>query len=943
MREGINKIVVMLLLLNQVFVGGGVGVVLAQEATDSGVLVPTIVEESVVSTESGEEVLEELVVEEVVEEAETLVEVSVDIDSIPAVEEPVVVITPAVEAQSSAQLKQPQRVRRLARVVYRADEEVSVVVDNARASEISLKLYNSDGQEVEADVEIINEDSPAVLNVSLSETIKPGKYRLVVTDGEGQVTVQDFSWGVLAINLNKSIYAPNEVASLSMAVLDEGGMMVCDASLSLRIRKIVGWEENYEVTEEVLSTENGRIWVNKECLIKDYVERADYEAVYQLAEVGRYDLRLTAVTENGEYQIEDKIEVRESVPFDIERVGHTRLFPPVTYPMQMTIKAFEDFEGEIIETVPASFAITPLTGVVEFNEMVLEPVEVEVPEGTIFGLVPPFDGSYPISLYFGQAVVDPTIKAKYSEYGLVGHDGVDFDISTGTAILSVDDGEVVRAQMNGDYGNTVVIQHSWGRSYYGHLSEITVQVGKKIQKGHPLGLSGSSGLSTGPHLHFGIKPTINDFDNGFYGKINPLPYLYIKEGNQDVLDEVAREEESRNYVLSGLSPSGTAQIVWQVNMKAGEEIVLGYNYKVPRISPQFYLAGPLVIQDTSGQMVFAETRPWQLAIDADGSGTNIVNPTTGDTDATGRTYTFTFTAAETMDSGEFTVSIPAGWSAPQGTGGVAGYTTVVGNANATVATVWTSADSLTGWNEDDSDTCNSGSQLSLDTSIYNEGTGSIKCDNSSSSAPDKGDSFSYDVPNQDWSGYTELGVWLRVDENTGANDMRVAYDNVATCVHTGVIESFAVPGLSANTWSYQKFTMTLGRTDVDSVCFFTNDKAGFDSNIWWVDEILLGPGLPTFSGSGPWIISTRILDAANTETFTVTYGDGGGASGVTNHTTTNTYTFTTQSTPVVTGTLTSISSSPTVILSDPPSGPTMDKIMRHGAWFSAGVEQPFTF
>lgn len=932
-RKKKRKIFLVTVMMAFLMLGNGGWVVGAEEATDSAEVSSTVVEESIVATDSGQEVVEQEPVVEIL---------TVDIDSIPLVEEPEILITPVVEIQSSAQLKQPQTVRRV-RGVYRADEKVIVVVSNARASEIGLKLYDSDGQAVEADVEITNEDSPAVLSVSLGETIKPGKYRLVVTDGEGDVTVQDFSWGVLAINPNKTIYSPGETASLAMAVLDEAGMMVCDASLSLRVRKIVGTEENYEVTEEILSTENGRIWVNKECLVKDYVERADYEALYQMGEVGRYDLRLRAVTENGEYVIEDEIEVRESVKFDIERVGHTRLFPPVTYPMKLNITAFEDFEGEIVETVPASFAITPLEGVLAFKEMVLEPMEVEVPEGTIFGLVPPFDGAYPVSLYFGQAVRDPTIKSKYSEYGLVGHDGIDFDMPTGTAVLSVDDGEVVRAQMNGDYGHTVVIQHSWGRSYYGHLSEITAQEGGKIAKGHPLGLSGSSGLSTGPHLHFGIKPTANDFDNGFYGKINPLPYLYVKEDNQDVLDEVSREEESRNYVLSGLASSGSAQIVWQVSMKAGEEVTLGYNYKVPRISPQFYLVGPLMVQDTSEETVFAETRQWQLAIDADGSGTNIVNPTTGDTDATGRTYTFTFTAAETMDSGEFTIDVPAGWSAPQGTGGVAGYTTVTGSGNASVATVWNNADSITGWNEDDTDTCNTGSQLSLDTGVYNEGTGSIKCDNGSSTAPDKGDSFSYDVPNQDWSGYTQLGVWLRVDENTGANDMRVGYDNAAICVHTGVIESFAVPGLSANTWSYQKFTMTLGRTDVDSVCFFTNDKAGFDSNVWWVDEILLGPGLPTFSGSGPWTISARVLDAANTETFTVTYGDGGGASGVTNHTTADVYAFTTQSTPIVSGTLTSISSSPTVTLSVPPSGPTMDQIMRHGAWFSSGVEQPFTF
>ena len=60
--------------------------------------------------------------------------------------------------------------------------------------------------------------------------------------------------------------------------------------------------------------------------------------------------------DNG-YKIKDSFEVRESVPFDIERIGPTRIWPKANYEMALKIKANQDFTGDIIETVPISFEI----------------------------------------------------------------------------------------------------------------------------------------------------------------------------------------------------------------------------------------------------------------------------------------------------------------------------------------------------------------------------------------------------------------------------------------------------------------------------------------------------------------------------------------------------------------------------------------------------------
>ncbi|MYT19923.1 peptidoglycan DD-metalloendopeptidase family protein, partial [Streptomyces sp. SID7760] len=86
------------------------------------------------------------------------------------------------------------------------------------------------------------------------------------------------------------------------------------------------------------------------------------------------------------------------------------------------------------------------------------------------------------------------------------HTGVDFVASSGTTVRAVGAGTVVSAGWGGAYGNEVVIRHADGKySQYGHLSRLSVSVGQSVTGGQTIGLSGSTGNSTGPHLHFEIR------------------------------------------------------------------------------------------------------------------------------------------------------------------------------------------------------------------------------------------------------------------------------------------------------------------------------------------------------------------------------------------------------------------------------------------------------
>ncbi|NSL43831.1 transglycosylase family protein [Streptomyces sp. 8P21H-1] len=101
------------------------------------------------------------------------------------------------------------------------------------------------------------------------------------------------------------------------------------------------------------------------------------------------------------------------------------------------------------------------------------------------------------------------------------HTGVDFPVPTGTSVKSVAAGTVVTAGWGGSFGYQVVVRHGDGRySQYAHLSAISVRAGQSVGSGQRIGRSGSTGNSSGPHLHFEVRT-----GPGFGSDIDPIAYL----------------------------------------------------------------------------------------------------------------------------------------------------------------------------------------------------------------------------------------------------------------------------------------------------------------------------------------------------------------------------------------------------------------------------------
>lgn len=109
------------------------------------------------------------------------------------------------------------------------------------------------------------------------------------------------------------------------------------------------------------------------------------------------------------------------------------------------------------------------------------------------------------------------------------HKGIDFSAPTGTKIRAVGPGTVVQAGWRySGLGYSVVIKHGNGQmSLYGHASKVVVRTGQKVQAGATVALVGSTGNSTGPHLHLGYAQTDN-LGSVFDRLVNPAPWLKSK-------------------------------------------------------------------------------------------------------------------------------------------------------------------------------------------------------------------------------------------------------------------------------------------------------------------------------------------------------------------------------------------------------------------------------
>lgn len=106
----------------------------------------------------------------------------------------------------------------------------------------------------------------------------------------------------------------------------------------------------------------------------------------------------------------------------------------------------------------------------------------------------------------GKVPYGMPIKGYLTQASRSGHTALDFGAPVGTPVKATMNGTVVYAGWNNEgYGNLVIIDNGKYRTYYAHLSKIPVKVGQKVSAGETIALSGNTGNSTGPHLHYEVR------------------------------------------------------------------------------------------------------------------------------------------------------------------------------------------------------------------------------------------------------------------------------------------------------------------------------------------------------------------------------------------------------------------------------------------------------
>lgn len=149
-----------------------------------------------------------------------------------------------------------------------------------------------------------------------------------------------------------------------------------------------------------------------------------------------------------------------------------------------------------------------------------------------------------------QPVSNKDLKRTASGYGYrsdpiyhvsIFHHGMDFACDTGTPVYATGNGTVIHAKWQSGFGNLVEIDHGYGyKTRYAHLSKILVKVGQNVVRGEEIGEAGSTGKSTGPHVHYEVW--VGDRD------VNPINY-YFMDLNAEQYEEMINLAENQGRVF----------------------------------------------------------------------------------------------------------------------------------------------------------------------------------------------------------------------------------------------------------------------------------------------------------------------------------------------------------------------------------------------------------
>mgnify|MGYP002620077812 CR=1 FL=1 len=199
----------------------------------------------------------------------------------------------------------------------------------------------------------------------------------------------------------------------------------------------------------------------------------------------------------------------------------------------------------------------------------------------------PFRGEYPITQSYGEVVPGVTYQGKP-------HTGIDYGCPMQTPILASADGTVMAAGWDvTGYGFRVIIKHADGRAtLYAHLDSISVSANDKVTQGQEIGLSGSTGYATGPHLHFEARRVWNDYTSHFDPMTLPL---------MSVDDSLTTSTSQKLKGAEAFSEGDLLKVQNDIGVKAFFDPAFSYNRvtSYPK-DTSFYYTGESVVRKDNG-------------------------------------------------------------------------------------------------------------------------------------------------------------------------------------------------------------------------------------------------------------------------------------------------------------------------------------------------------
>ncbi|MBO5336688.1 MAG: M23 family metallopeptidase [Lachnospiraceae bacterium] len=308
---------------------------------------------------------------------------------------------------------------------------------------------------------------------------------------------QDYSLGLLSMNFAEEVeiveaYLPeSQLTSLEDAINEvtkeqetpsEYEVVAGDTLSEISIKVNIPMDKIIEMNNQTLEDENSTIRIGDKLFITVPEPELSVERVEQKFYEETYDAEIVYVENDDWYTNQTKVLQQPSA-------GFRKVVADVSFLNEKEVSR-----------------------VILKEEIVMEAVPKIVERGTKIPptYVKPISGGR-LSSSFGRRSAPKKGASTY-------HKGVDWAVPTGTAVFASSGGTVARAGWGSGYGYVVYIDHADGRqTRYAHLSKVLVKAGETVKQGERIALSGNTGVSTGPHLHFEI------LING--SQVNPLKYL----------------------------------------------------------------------------------------------------------------------------------------------------------------------------------------------------------------------------------------------------------------------------------------------------------------------------------------------------------------------------------------------------------------------------------